>query len=116
MRVVVYDKGGDAAPPLPATLIAEHHLLENIGLESHTYLHHIVSSYDTLAEKTVFAQGAPPTAGFHGHKRGGGHLLPDVDFAYDYLCPCTKSLYLPSCARERLPTFEMLHALFLALS
>ena len=33
--------------------------LPNIGREAHTYLHHIVSRYDSLAEWTVFCQGKP---------------------------------------------------------
>jgi Protein of unknown function (DUF3431) len=32
-------------------------LLPNIGRESHTYLHHIVYNYDTLADITLFTQG-----------------------------------------------------------
>lgn len=50
-RVSVYDKGGGSPR---AT-----HLLPNIGREAHTYLHHIVSRYDDLANVTVFAQGKP---------------------------------------------------------
>lgn len=46
---VVYDKsGGMAQNPLP-----------NVGREAHTYLHHIVTNYDRLAEVTVFLQGDP---------------------------------------------------------
>lgn len=33
--------------------------LENFGYEAHTYLHHIVSRYDSLADTTVFVQGHP---------------------------------------------------------
>ena len=49
-RVSVYDKGGDLEDAIP---------LENVGYEAHTYLHHIVTRYDTLATVTVFAQGRP---------------------------------------------------------
>ena len=53
LTVTVYDKSpdvssGDASIPLP-----------NVGREAHTYLHHIVSRYDSLAEWTVFCQGKP---------------------------------------------------------
>lgn len=49
---VVYSKGGpDKAPILPFTELA------NIGREGHTYLHHIVERYDTLADITLFSQG-----------------------------------------------------------
>ena len=47
--VLVYDKSGEAAEnPLP-----------NIGREAHTYLHHIITHYDDLAETIVFLQGDP---------------------------------------------------------
>ncbi len=51
LTVTIYDKSGHAVPdalPLP-----------NVGREAHTYLHHIVSRYDTLAEWTIFCQGKP---------------------------------------------------------
>lgn len=37
----------------------EHVCLPNIGREAHTYLHHIVSNWDNLAEHTIFLQGWP---------------------------------------------------------
>lgn len=49
-RVTVYDKGGDLEDAIP---------LENVGYEAHTYLHHIVTRYDSLAAVTVFVQGTP---------------------------------------------------------
>lgn len=53
VQITVYDKspdhpGGPAAIPLP-----------NVGREAHTYLHHILSRYDSLAEWTIFCQGKP---------------------------------------------------------
>lgn len=33
--------------------------LENIGRESHTYLHHIVKNYDKINDFTIFCQGHP---------------------------------------------------------
>ena len=53
---------GDCCPHIP---------LPNIGREYGTYLHHIVTRYDTLAERTLFVQGDPF---FH-------HLLPIEEFA-----------------------------------
>ena len=48
----IYSKGGKKnAPPYPSLP------LENIGREGHTYLHHIIERYDTLADVTVFLQG-----------------------------------------------------------
>lgn len=53
LTVTIYDKspdasGGEASISLP-----------NVGREAHTYLHHLVSRYDSLAEWTVFCQGKP---------------------------------------------------------
>ena len=33
--------------------------LENVGRESHTYLHHIINNYDELPEKIIFTQAHP---------------------------------------------------------
>ena len=52
-RLTVYNKGRHpiegGVPSIP---------LPNVGRESHTYLHHIVQRYDTLASTTIFFQGA----------------------------------------------------------
>lgn len=53
LTVTVYDKSPDTSGGEQAIL------LPNIGREAHTYLHHIVSRYDSLAEWTVFCQGKP---------------------------------------------------------
>lgn len=52
----VYNKG----PAMERTGIR----LENIGREAHTYLFHIATRYESLAEHTVFVQGDP-----HRHTR-----------------------------------------------
>jgi len=98
VRVRVYDKSGEPPSLRPSTLDAEWIPTPNLGLESHSYLTHIVANYDNLAKKTVFVQGKAPSAGFNGHKAGGGHMLPGTDFAYDYMSACTPALYLPTCA------------------
>lgn len=64
VRVTVYDKGGEAAGAIP---------LPNVGREAHTYLHHIVSRYDDLAETTIFAQGKP-----FDHVSTFHHVLRDL--------------------------------------
>ena len=51
VAVTVYDK---SERPLPGAL-----QLPNLGREGHTYLHHIVARFDSLADITVFAQGHP---------------------------------------------------------
>ena len=53
LATTVYTKGPDEqrmhkAVPLP-----------NVGREAHTYLHHIIDRYDSLAEWTIFCQGKP---------------------------------------------------------
>ncbi len=48
LPVTVYSKGGTGPNELP-----------NVGREAHTYLHHIIENYDSLADVTVFLQGDP---------------------------------------------------------
>lgn len=62
----VYNKGDVLPGSIP---------LPNLGRESHTYLTHIVERYDTLADRTAFIQGSEPTAGYLGHRSGGGHMV-----------------------------------------
>jgi hypothetical protein len=51
-RVTIYDKNEgehwEGSIPLP-----------NLGREAHTYLHHIIKRYESLADLTVFCQGKP---------------------------------------------------------
>ena len=49
---IVYNKG-DEKIPLDFNYIN----LPNVGRESHTYLYHIITNYDNLANKTLFIQG-----------------------------------------------------------
>lgn len=49
--VTIYDKSNN---PVPGSIP-----LENIGREAHTFLYHIVTRYDTLADITIFLQGHP---------------------------------------------------------
>ena len=62
--VTVYNKS-------PQSVSGSAHLV-NIGRESHTYLHHIVSHYDNLADWNVFTQASEPSFGYKGHRSGGG--------------------------------------------
>jgi hypothetical protein len=52
IRATVYDK--NPTNPLPGAK-----RLPNVGREAHTYLHHIVTRYETLAPLNVFCQGKP---------------------------------------------------------
>lgn len=49
LTVTIYDKSGEPGP----------NSLPNQGREAHTWLHHIVTRYDTLADLTIFLQGSP---------------------------------------------------------
>ena len=64
---IVYDKSGE-----PFSLSSpdefRHVALPNIGREAHSYLHHIVENYDSLADITVFAQGKPFDHAFDFHQ------------------------------------------------
>lgn len=48
--VTIYNKG----EPIPGA-----RALPNSGREAHTYLHHLATRHDTLADTTVYAQGHP---------------------------------------------------------
>ena len=54
IRVTVYNKGGEMQPPRGRVIA-----LPNIGREAHSYLQHIIRSYDSPADVTVFSQGKP---------------------------------------------------------
>jgi hypothetical protein len=49
---IIYNKGDDN---LPYPYIR----LKNIGLEHHSWVHHIVNNYDTLPNHLIFLQGSP---------------------------------------------------------
>ena len=78
VRIEIYDKG-----TLP---VGDSERLPNVGRESHTYVHHIVSRYETLAEWTVFTQATQPSWGYRGHLASGikfeDYLKPDPSGAY----------------------------------
>ena len=52
-KIIVYNKGDELSDKLFYEVIN----LENIGRESHTWLHHIVKNYNNLNEINVFLQG-----------------------------------------------------------
>lgn len=61
IRVAIYDKSETAVPGAVS--------LPNVGREAHTYLTHIVSRYESLADVTVFVQGKPFDHAPDLHKR-----------------------------------------------
>jgi len=58
--------------------------IPNRGLEAASFLQHIVSNYDSLADWTCFTQADRPTFGYGGLHEGGGHMMKGVKFG-DYL-------------------------------
>lgn len=56
VRVWIYNKGPEVVPPRPGVSTIA---LPNVGREAHTYLHHLVTRYEELADLTVFVQGRP---------------------------------------------------------
>ena len=87
VRIFVYEKDphqvGSACDFLVHAVCTP---LANVGREAHTYLTHIITHHDTLADKVVFVQGGKPGVGFYFHT-DGGHLMPGSDFLYDYVSP-----------------------------
>jgi len=49
-NLYIYDKSGEKSP---------YKNLENVGRESHTYIHHIIEHYDNLPDYLIFVQGDP---------------------------------------------------------
>jgi Protein of unknown function (DUF3431) len=54
IQKTVYDKSGEPSPVPTAILLPN-----NAGREAHTYLHHIITRHDSLADWTIFCQGKP---------------------------------------------------------
>jgi hypothetical protein len=53
--VLIYNKNNKPLSKIKCQIID----LENVGRESHTYLHHIVVNYEKLDDITIFCQGDP---------------------------------------------------------
>jgi len=56
-RVFLYNKGGASLSPLDLPCNTSIIPLPNLGRETQTYLHHIVTNYDDLAAVNIFFQG-----------------------------------------------------------
>jgi hypothetical protein len=96
VRIFVYEKGAKAGVKSACDMLSARVTctpLMNVGREAHTYLTHIVTRYDKLADKVVFVQGGAPGYGF-GPGLAGGHLMPGSDLFYDYLSPTTPPRYV----------------------
>eukprot|EP00444_Apocalathium_aciculiferum_P003814 CAMPEP_0183393658 /NCGR_PEP_ID=MMETSP0370-20130417/8071_1 /TAXON_ID=268820 /ORGANISM="Peridinium aciculiferum, Strain PAER-2" /LENGTH=328 /DNA_ID=CAMNT_0025573909 /DNA_START=15 /DNA_END=1001 /DNA_ORIENTATION=+ len=80
--VIIYSKAA-VMPEVAGALALP---LSNFGRESHTYLHHIVHHYESLADWTVFSQATPPSWGYLVGDSTNGHLNDKVSFD-DYVRP-----------------------------
>lgn len=62
-----------------------HLTLPNVGREAHTYLHHLTTRYDSLADYTVFCQGKPFDHAYDFHHKlrsfASGEL-PEASFKW----------------------------------
>ena len=83
-NTTVYNKGAMMEKAAAARVIA----LPNRGREAGTWLHHIVTNYDRLADRTVFLQGDP-----------FDHLLPGV--GVERYLNGTEDVFLPLTAVAR---------------
>jgi hypothetical protein len=79
---IVYNKG------TPLVTSAIQRTLPNVGRESHTYLHHITTQWDELADITLFSQG-----------RIDDHLSPD--FSIELLLKENADVAIPRMLRQR---------------
>ncbi|GHB70455.1 DUF3431 domain-containing protein [Persicitalea jodogahamensis] len=78
IRKVIYSKAG-TLHSTPCTA------LPNVGREAHTYLHHLVTHYDSLADFAVFCQGKPFDHAFdfhHSLRAFAAGKLPEVPFQW----------------------------------
>lgn len=113
-RVTVYDKGDGSSGG---------ERLPNCGREAHTYLHHLASRHDSLADVTVFAQGHPFDHAPDLHRRlralaAGTEAIDDfrwMGFVADTDDPRGRRLFVPwskNTAREELDLDGFHRALF----
>ncbi len=64
---------------------APHLMLPNVGREAHTYLHHLTTRYESLANYTIFCQGKPfdHAYNFHHQLRNlASGELPETSFKW----------------------------------
>lgn len=83
-NITVYNKGAPPRP-LPRRPRLDLFPLPDVGREAFSYLHHVVSRYDTLSDVTVFAQGKPFDHVPDFHKQLSGiafQRLPVNDFRW----------------------------------
>jgi len=68
-RIIVYTKG--TRRPNCSQFLCQVIPLENVGREGHTYLHHIIKNYNTVADVTIFVPGSC----FMDHKKKKTELV-----------------------------------------
>lgn len=77
-QALVYNKGGAMPEYDQASTIQ----LDNVGRESHTYLHHILNNYDKLADITIFLQGQINDLGNWVHQTPEHYIPEALEFGF----------------------------------
>lgn len=100
VRFIIYSKNQNNPPeealPIP-----------NVGRESQTFLHHIVTNYNSLADWTVFTQASAPGFGFRPNDQESGHMCSGVTWD-DYFQSNEDGWYEVQTVATRYP--EMWHS------
>ncbi|WP_164156149.1 DUF3431 domain-containing protein [Sandarakinorhabdus rubra] len=96
LRIFIYNKGPQLCPQQLAggRLDLTVEALPNVGRESHSYLHHIVSRRDTLGDVTIFVQGRIDDV--------GKNVFADLA---DYVAPALADGYCASDLEFHFPLF-----------
>jgi hypothetical protein len=82
INVIVYNKSGQVLSDVP-----NEKKLENIGREGHTYLNHIITNYNSLADITIFIQDD-----FYNHLFTNDYFINNLRLNqnnYFYQFPCS---------------------------
>lgn len=126
IKLVIYNKGDDLnreAYRAQRNSCNELHRLPNVGREAHTYLHHIVESYDSLADVLIFCQGKPFDHAYDFHqtlrklsseelKVGGFHWLGHIVDTDDLRGRRLYQIWSKNPERKELSLDEFHEALF----
>ena len=93
VKITIYNKGNN---DIDFPFIA----LPNIGRESHTYLYHIITNYNNLADRTIFCQGdsifhSPDFIKLIKHRKYFEHIQPLAAYYSNYDKDCNEGIPPP---------------------
>ena len=54
-KIIIYNKGNPIEIEIPKSEI---HMLPNLGRDTHSYLYHVITNYNSLADITIFSLGS----------------------------------------------------------